>query len=221
MAQNSSDQLRDNEQLWSQLYSALRPTISSWVYHSGVSSWRGQENDLIDDILQETVVRTFVSQEQAEGSGAPIHNVTGFGSTVAYRLFVDLRRRDLRLTRPSEDTNIEVLFAAADEQADPAEIAIERLSRISLLETILPFIADFPTKQRVALFVDMAKRSNFLDEDSPLLVALAQIHIKLQDYLQLLPKSRQEATQMASLLSIAYKRLRRIKEVLQQKSKVG
>jgi DNA-directed RNA polymerase specialized sigma24 family protein len=210
-------QPRDDDQLWSQLYSALRPTISSWVYHSGVSSWRGQENDLIEDILQETIVRTFVSQD----SGASINNVTGFGSTVAYRLFVDLRRRDLRLTRPSENAHPEILFAAADEQVDPADIAIERLSRISLLETVLSFIKDFPTKQREALFVDMAKRSNFLDEDSPLLVALAQVHIKLQDYLQLHPKSRQEATQMASLLSIAYKRLRRFRGTLQQKNKIG
>jgi DNA-directed RNA polymerase specialized sigma24 family protein len=208
-------QPRDNDQLWNQLYSALRPTISSWVYHSGVSSWRGQESDLVEDILQETIVRTFVSLD----SGAAIHNVTGFGSTVAYRLFVDLRRRDLKLTRSSESANAEILFAAADEQVDPAEIAIERLSRITLLETVLSFIKDFPTKQREALFVDMAKRSNFLDEDSPLLVALAQMHIKLQDYLQLVPKSRKEATQMASLLSIAYKRLRQT--LLQQKNKVG
>jgi DNA-directed RNA polymerase specialized sigma24 family protein len=211
-------QPRDDEQIWSQLYSTLRPTISGWVYHSGVSSWRGQENDLIEDILQETIVRTFVSQ----GSGAPIHNVTGFGSTVAYRLFVDLRRRDLKLTRSSESAHPEILFATADEQVDPADIAIERLSRISLMETVLSFIKDFPTKQREALFVDMAKRSNFLDEDSPLLVALAQMHIKLQDYLQLIPKSRKEATQMASLLSIGYKRLRQqIRETLQQKNKVG
>jgi DNA-directed RNA polymerase specialized sigma24 family protein len=221
MAEQSSGQPGNRDQLWNQLYTALRPTISSWVYHSGVASWRGQENDLIEDILQETVVRTFVSQEQAEGSGAPIHNVTGFGNTVAYRLFVDLRRRDLRLIRPSENENTEALFAINNAQENPAEIAIERLSRISLLETVLIFIADFPTKQRNALFVDIAKRSNFLDEDSPLLVALAQVHIKLQDYLQFLPKTRQEATQQASLLSIAYKRLRRFRGTSQRKNKIG
>lgn len=214
----AQSQPRDNDQLWSLLYTTLRPTISSWVYSSRVSSWRGQEIDLIEDILQETIYRTFVSLD----SGAAIHNVTGFGSTVAYRLFVDLRRRDLRLTRPSEYVNPEIVFAAADEQVDPGEIAIERLSRISLLETVLSFIQDFPKKQREALFVDMAKRSNLLDEDSPLQVALAQMHVKLQDYLLLLPRSRKEATKMASLLSIAYKRLRQqIKETLQQKNKVG
>lgn len=208
----------DTDQIWGLLYSTLRPTISNWVYSSRVSSWRGQETDLIEDILQETVVRTFVSLD----SGADIHNVTGFGSTVAYRLFVDMRRRDLKLTRPSESVTPEVLFATADEQVDPADIAIERLFRISLLETVLSFIKDFPTKQREALFVDMARRTNFLDEDSPLLVALAQMHIKLQDYLQLVPKSHKEATQMASLRSIAYKRLRLIRgTLLQQKSKVG
>lgn len=213
-----NSQLRDNDQIWIQLYTGLRPTISGWVSHSGVSSWRGQENDLIEDILQETVARTF----ETLASGVVIHNVAGFGSTVAYRLFVDLRRKDLRLTRPSEYVYPELVFVTADDQVDPAEIAIDRLSRISLLETVLAFIKDFPTKQREALFVDMAKRSNFLDEDSPLLVAFAQMHIKLQDYLQLIPKSRKEATQMASLLSIAYKRLKQIRETLQQqKNKVG
>lgn len=129
---------------------------------------------------------------------------------MAYRLFVDLRRKDLRLIRPSANENAEAVFTTADAQENPAEIAIERLSRISLLVTVLTFIADFPTKQRDALFVDMARRSNFLDKDSPLQIALAQVHIKLQDYLQLLPRSRQAATQQASLLSIAYKRLRKV-----------
>jgi DNA-directed RNA polymerase specialized sigma24 family protein len=221
MAEQSSDQPQNREQLWSQLYRTLRPTISGWVYHSGVASWRGQENDLIEDILQETVVRTFVSLKQAEGSGAPIHNVTGFSNTVAYRLFVDFRRRDLRLIRPSENENAEALFTTEDAQENPAEIAIERLSRISLLETVLTFIADFPTKQRNALFVDLAKRSNLLDEDSPLQIALAQVHIKLQDYLQFLPRSRQERTQQASLLSIAYKRLRQFRGTFQRKNKFG
>ena len=111
-----------------------------------------------------------------------------------------------------------MLFATADEQVNPADIAIERLSRISLLETVLSFVKDFPTKQRKALFVDMARRTNFCDEDSPLLVALAQMHIKLQDYLQFVPKSRKESTQMASLLSIAYKRLRQLRGTLQHKA---
>jgi DNA-directed RNA polymerase specialized sigma24 family protein len=221
MTQQSSDQPRDKEQLWSQLYNALRPTIASWIYSSRVASWRGQENDLIEDILQETIFRTFVFQQQAEGAGIPIHNVTGFGSTVAYRLFVDLRRRDLRLIRPCEDEHIDALFMTDDTQENPAEIAIERLSRISLLVTVLTFIANFPTKQRNALLVDMARRSNFLDEDSPLQIALAQVQIKLQDYLQLQPLSRQEAAQQASLLSIAYKRLKRIRGTLQTKNKIG
>jgi DNA-directed RNA polymerase specialized sigma24 family protein len=221
MAQQSSDQPRDKEQLWSQLYNALRPTISSWIYSSGVASWRGQENDLIEDILQETIFRTFVFQQQAEGAGTPIHNVTGFGSTVAYRLFIDLRRRDLRLIRPGENEQPESLFTIADAQENPAEIAIERLSRISLLVTVLTFISKFPTKQRNALLVDMARRSNFLDEDSPLQVALAQVQIKLQDYLQQQPGSRKEAAQQASLLSIAYKRLRRIRGTLQPRNKIG
>jgi DNA-directed RNA polymerase specialized sigma24 family protein len=221
MAQESSDQPRDKELLWSQLYNVLRPTISSWIYNSGVASWRGQENDLIEDILQETIFRTFVFQQQAEGAGTPIHNVTGFGSTVAYRLFIDLRRRDLRLIRSCENEHQESLFTTADAQENPAEVAIERLSRISLLVTVLTFIAKFPTKQRDALLVDMARRSNFLDEDSPLQVALAQVQIKLQDYLQQQPGSRKEAAQQASLLSIAYKRLRRIRGTLQPRNKIG
>jgi DNA-directed RNA polymerase specialized sigma24 family protein len=221
MAKQSSDQPQNKEQLWNQLYSTLRPAITGWVYHSGVASWRGQENDLISDILQEAVVRTFVCLEQAENSGAPIHNVAGFSNTVAYRLFVDLRRRDLRLVRPSENDNTDIFFAIGDTQENPAEIAIERLSRISLLRAALDVIVDFPPKRRNALLVDIAKRSNLLDEDSPLQIALAQVNIKLEDYLQLLPQTYQERTQLASLLSIAYKQLKQSSEIILQKNWVG
>ena len=48
---------------------------------------------------------------------------------------------------------------------DLAEEVIERLSRISLLVTIGHIIAGFPTGQRVALLVDLAKRANVLDTD--------------------------------------------------------
>ncbi len=40
-----------NASKWSKLYSFLRPRVERWVYSSHISSWRGQEEDLVDECL--------------------------------------------------------------------------------------------------------------------------------------------------------------------------
>ncbi len=198
-----------SEQLWNQLYTTLTPTIQGWVYSSGVTSWQGQERDVVEDILQETVLRTFCYMQQAEQEGREeIRHINGFCKTVAYRHFVDLRRQALDVVRLETLDGMEIAIMATPAIQDPAEEVIERLSRISLLVTIGNIIAGFPTGQRIALLVDLAKRANLLDTDSPLMVAFTQVGIKLQDYLQYLPKNPLERGRKASLLSVAYKRLR-------------
>src|SRR5512135_3332595 len=121
-----------SEQLWNQLYTTLTPTIQGWVYSSGVTSWQGQERDLVEDILQETVLRTFCYMQQAEQEGREeIRHINGFCKTVAYRHFVDLRRQALDLVRLETLDGAELAIMATPAIQDPAEEVIERLSRIS------------------------------------------------------------------------------------------
>jgi DNA-directed RNA polymerase specialized sigma24 family protein len=207
----TSDYGSCNEQLWSHLYIALGPTIRGWVYSSHIPSWRGQEQDLAEDILQETVVRTFCYAQQAEQEEAKeIRHITRFGRTIAYHHFVDLRRKALNLTC-LETVDGPEREASAPQMIhdDPAEEVIESLSLASLFEAAGTIIANLPRGQRTALLVDLAKQVDLLEKESPLQSAFAQTGIKLQDYLQYLPHTQQERTRQTALLSVAYRRLRK------------
>ena len=214
MVQVSSSPTSDygycNEQLWSLLYTTLGSTIRGWVYSSKVPSWQGQEQDLAEDILQETVVRIFCYAQQAKQEGVQeIRHITRFGRTIAYRHFVDLRRKALNLTCLETIDGVERgALAPPMASGDPADEVIESLWLASLFMTIGIIIANFPHGQRTALLVDLAKRVDLLEKDSPLQSAFAQAGIKLQDYLQYLPRTQQERARQTALLSVAYRRLR-------------
>lgn len=202
---DSNGLLTCSEQHWAQLYDTLRPTIRAWVHSSQVAVWRGREYDLTEEILQETVARAFERLQQNE----PIHNLTGYSKRIAFHHFLDLRKKELKLIPLPEYLSNDGIALYKQEEVDPAELAIEHLSLISLAETVLDFTADMPAKRRNALFVDLVKRANFLDESSPLLIACSHFGIRLQDFLPLLPHNRDESSRHASLLHLAYKQLKK------------
>src|SRR5437870_997787 len=66
----------DSEVIWGDLYSALRPLSRYLVYSFHVPSWRGQEEDVIEDIVQETLRRLIERARKAErGDADPIHSL--------------------------------------------------------------------------------------------------------------------------------------------------
>jgi DNA-directed RNA polymerase specialized sigma24 family protein len=199
-----------SDHVWCELYTTLRPYILGWVYSSGVSSWHGQENDIVDDILQEAVIRTLKYTKLAEsGTCLPIHSMTCFGRTVAHNHFRDLRRRELRLIRPtSQDGNETMFVLSQDEEVDPADIALDRLMRISLLIVLARIIVDFPLKQRTALLIDLANHADLSEEHSHLQAAFLEVGINLHDYKCVLSSDPLERSRHAASLSMAYKRLK-------------
>ncbi len=207
---DTSDHRSAGDQIWCELYSTLRPYILAWVYSSGVTSWHGQENDIADDILQEAIIRTLKYTKQAEsGKNLPIHSITCFSRTVAQNHFRDLRRRELRLVRPTLHDNDEVpFFVSQSEQVDPSEVALEGLARRSLLLALARIIADFPDKQRTALLTDLANHADFADEQCPLRSAFVAVGIDLHAYRRPLPINPAERSRHAASLSMAYKRLK-------------
>lgn len=197
-----------SDQVWGELYSALRPYILSWVYSSGVGSWHGQEHDIADDILQEAVIRTLKYTKLVEkGNGSPIHSITCFGRTVAHNHFRDLRRRELRLIRPVQDGDM-LFIPIGGEEVDPSEVALESLMRISVLMALARMIVDFPTKQRTALLIDLANHADLTDEENQLQTAFNTVGIDLHEYCRILPNDPLERSRHAASLSMAYKRLR-------------
>lgn len=205
----TNDRQSVSDRVWIELYSTLRPYILGWVYSSGVTSWHGQELDIADDILQEAVIRTLKYTRLAEnGLGMPIHSMTCFGRTVAHNHFRDLRRRELRLIRPSSpDGEISYLLANGDD-VDPSEIALDSLMRISVLMALARLIVDFPIKQRTALLIDLANHADLSGETSQLLSAFQTVGIDLRAYRCTLSRDPLERSRHAASLSMAYKRLR-------------
>src|SRR5713226_6064759 len=89
-----------SETTWQQLYLSLRPLIKRWVYSLHVPSWQGQELDIVEDILQESIVRIFKYVKKAEcGEVPPIDSLERISIVIAHNYCKDLRRKDLRLTR--------------------------------------------------------------------------------------------------------------------------
>ena len=209
IAFNTADSQSTKDQIWSQLYCALRPYILSWVITSGVPSWQGQEGDITDDILQEAIIRTHRYAQQAEsGMSNPIYSIICFSRTIAHNHFRDLRRRELRLVRLPEHSNVDTPFIIMEDHTDPSEIALEDLSRRTLLVALAQIIANFPHKQRTALLIDLANLSDVGDEYDLLQAAFLEVGIKLCDYRCTLPADPSLRGRHAALLSTAYKRLR-------------
>src|SRR5437667_12472787 len=84
----------DSDALWINLYSFLRPFVKHLVYSSGISSWRGQEEDLVEDIVQETIVRVLKVIHRAEnGECTEIASPKALSIVIARHYYDDLRRR--------------------------------------------------------------------------------------------------------------------------------
>ncbi|GCE18130.1 hypothetical protein [Dictyobacter kobayashii] len=214
---HTNDRQTVSDRVWMELYTTLRPYILGWVYSSGVTSWHGQEHDIADDILQEAVIRTLKYTRLVEnGIGMPIHSMTCFGRTVAHNHFRDLRRRELRLIRPtSQDGEVSYLLSNGDD-VDPSEIALDSLMRISVLMTLARIIVDFPAKQRTALLTDLANHADLSGETSQLQTAFMSVGIDLREYRRALSGDPLERSRHAASLSMAYKRLRQTFQLNEQ-----
>lgn len=200
----------DDSAVWCELYNSLRPYILACVYTSKVSCWHGQEQDIAEDVVQETIIRTMKYARQAKaGYTPPIYSLMCFGRTVAYNHIRDLRRRDLRLIRPEfSDQQIADDSSQFVKAVDPSEIALKELTHYTLWKSVALVIAKFPEKQRDALLIDLAMRADFQDGHSSLWSAFLSVGIDLRDYHQPLSADPLVRGRHAALLSIAYKRLR-------------
>jgi DNA-directed RNA polymerase specialized sigma24 family protein len=199
---------------WQKLFLLLRPLIKRWVYNSHVPSWNGQEFDIVEDILQESLFRIFKYTKKAEGGAVPpIESLERISVVIAHNCCKDLRRKDQRLIRLSFD---ERMFGCQDvmpRQFDAAEVAIDNLFQEWLYIKLSQDIVKFPDKQRGALLVDLANRMHFDKEPTQLQQAFLNQKVRLQDYQQSLPVNHVKRTQHSSLLSLALKRVSKLKYV--------
>jgi DNA-directed RNA polymerase specialized sigma24 family protein len=195
---------------WQALYPSLRALISRQVYSFRLSSWRGQENEIVEDILQETARRIIEYAQKAEkGEALPIGLFEHLVIVTACNYCKDMRRRDRRFKRLAADTSIVVGESAMSslDQTQWSEEAVELVYQEELFTLLAHEIVAFPNKQRNALLVDLANRMSFDEQPTPLQKAFLQVGIHLEHYQQPLPDDLRERSKYAALLYYAYKRV--------------
>ena len=194
---------------WDELKSLLKPRILAWLYQYNLPLWIGQEQDIANDVLQETFIRILKYAKRSAFTGSrAIEALEGFGITVARNYIRDMWRKEYRLLpfttlSESPENNIPGLSLT-----DPSELALFHLTSRETLVSLAGLIKDFPPGQRRALLIDLAQRSDFDEESGPLHVIFLELGINLYEYKLACPLDAGERARHAALLSVAYKRLR-------------
>jgi len=197
-----------SEAIWQELYPLLRSLAKRFVYSFDVTCWHGQEEDLVEDIVQETALRLLGYSERVEhGEAGPIQALEPMIWAIAYRYCIDRRRRDRRLMRITTDGNSPEFDTINNDQVDLSEVAIEQAYYEEIFTLLASEIAQFPYKQRRALLIDLSNRMCFDDQPSSLQAAFIKANIRLQEYRQPLPADHRERSRHSALLHEAYKRV--------------
>ncbi len=196
----------DNEPTWDALYPLLRSFVSYLVRTFPVASWRGQEADIVEDIVQDSLRKILERVHKAEcGEAEPIRSLKQLSTTVAYNCYRDLRRRDRKLLRM--DSSAEYRAPLREHSVQLLDAVTEQVYKEKLFSVLAQEIARFPARQRLALLIDLANRMHFGAQATPLQKAFQDAGIELNHYQQPLPLDARERNRHISILSHAYKRV--------------
>ncbi len=191
------------------LYSLLRPRVKQWVYGYELPSWQGQEDDVIEDVLQDMFEKLIKHEKKIEqGQVLQFASIEALSYVIARNCCRDRWRKERRLTRfPEDEYKLEEMFSRSN-WIDPAEVAIDNVYREWLFLKVSYNIARFSAKKQRTLLIDLAALMYFDDQLTPLQKALRQQGIKMLDYLDKQPVTPEEKSRHSSLLSLAYKQLK-------------
>jgi DNA-directed RNA polymerase specialized sigma24 family protein len=193
---------------WTDVYDFLYPFATAWVSRAAIPSWRGQEDDIIEDVVQVAIIRTLQYVESAEkGRRRPISSVGGLSIKILRNYINDLRRKEQRLIPIIEYTHDQLSEVASLEAPDFTEKVIEEVTDEGLFRRIARQVATFPEKMKLALLVDLANRMVFSDEETPLQKAFREEGFQLEEYCKQPSEDRAERNRQAALLSMGYKKI--------------
>lgn len=200
-----------SEDSWLSLYNRLQTLATRWVYNAHLNSWCGQEDDVAWDIVLVAIERTFQYSLHARNNDIAIFSLERLSVTIAKNYYRDLLRKEYRLVHFDQEDSSPSYQISLCSLVDPSEIAFDMLYMEWFFTQIANAVIAFPRGTRTALLIDLASRMHFDDaEPTPLQQAFLEVGIRLQDYQRLLPKDAGAKSRHASLVSIAYKRLRKV-----------
>jgi len=196
-----------DEEIWEKLYHVTKGRVRKLVFRIDMpTSWKGQEADIVDDIVQETMVRIlkYLRQAAREKKQMP-QSLTAFALVIAKNFLLDLRRRELRLCLMHDEEVNPKSFG--QEQVSALDQAIDNVETERLFFQVATTVAQFPDKQRRAVLVDLANSMHFGKKQTTLQRAFSTIGIQLQDYQRILSADPVERSRQAALRSLGYKRI--------------
>lgn len=203
----SKTSLFDSHVDWIEYYTKLCSHARHFVYMYRVPCWYGQEEDIAEDVVQETMRRMIeYIHKSVQGKAKPVDSPEHMMVVIARNYVLDMRRHDRRITRIS-DNDGRTLETTTSKPEHVSEIAIEHVYLEWLFLQVAYEIKQLPRKQRRAILTDLANRMSFNRKPTPLQGAFLTVGIDLQDYQQSLPESPVERARHAALLSLAYKRI--------------
>ncbi len=207
---------------WDILYRSIRSLVGIWVHSSHIPVWRGQEEEVAADIVQETMLRTFeyasdFSSWTQKGNDALCHPLENICKAIAYTQYRDLRRQDSRFIRVRSYKYSYPGCSITCERFDPLETAINDTFQEWCCTHLASEIVDIPIGPRTELLIYLANHVCFDLQISQLLQnAFLKRGIKLQEYRRSLPCNHIALNRHTTLLRMAYKRVMRKQERLKK-----
>jgi DNA-directed RNA polymerase specialized sigma24 family protein len=197
-----------SEAVWVELYPKLLSLSRRFVYMHRLPCWSGQEEDIADDVAQETAHRLIERSQQAiRGVATPIASIENMMAKIALNFVRDLRRHDRRVIRILPDDGSNKVNIDVNALMSMSEVATENVYHEWLFQVLAHEIAKFPYKQRRAVLMDLANRMSFGRQSTALQMAFSAVGIDLQEYQQPLPENSVERARHSALLYYAYRRL--------------
>jgi len=203
---STSSAISDDKR-WTELYHRLRPLAKAWAFRAGVATWKGEENDIAEDIVQAALLKIFQYIRNCRENGTAIDSLEHLSLVIAKHCFLDMRRRELRFQRLSTSTDTSYTQLSLERLSDPSQEAEEKIYEEWLLATSAKTITAFSTKLRAAILADLANNSCFDTEPSALQQAFLAAGIRLQDYQRAPSQDPAERSRQSALRSLAYKRI--------------
>jgi hypothetical protein len=202
---------------WIELYPKLLSLTRRFVYMYWIPCWSGKEEDITEDIAQETARRIIErSQKAIRGEATPIDSIEGMIVIIALNCVRDLRRYDRRVMYMLSCDGSNKMSSDVNDMMSMSEVATENVYHEWLFLQLAHEIAQFPYKQRRVILIDLANRMDFTRQPTALQRAFSAVSIDLQEYQQTLPRDPIERARYASLLYQAYKRLAQLSLIHQE-----
>ncbi len=193
---------------WHTLYRQLTVIVTRWVRSTNLPTWKAQREDIIDEIVQETMMRVLKRIRRGEsGELSPVFSVEGLCVRIAYNIFIDMVRHDRRLVPIASESWDDVPYDVPDYGEDYSEVAVENVYTASLFRQVAAAIQAFPSKLRAALIIDLVSRMSFNGEATPLQQALLNAGVDLEQYRGRRSSDPVARSRQTSLASLGYKKI--------------